>query len=150
MLATSKNVLFPGHKHRVLMTLHFNHHPCWHSGDNQSAGSSLPGVSRWLWPGNKTFLDVASMVVTWWIVACLCTCILSVNICQLLYLSPASRVSDGWPEKDKVWIFCAGVNGSSRPFSGSPIKHKVKVKAVFLYCYPDYLRCPAIQMGRAI
>ena len=27
-------------------------------------------VSRWLWPGNRTFLEVASMVViTWWIVA---------------------------------------------------------------------------------
>ena len=26
-------------------------------------------VSRWLWPGNKTFLEVAIMVVTWWIVA---------------------------------------------------------------------------------
>ena len=24
-------------------------------------------VSRWLWPGNGTFLEVASMVVTWWI-----------------------------------------------------------------------------------
>ena len=26
-------------------------------------------VSRWLGPGNRTFLEVASMVVTWWIVA---------------------------------------------------------------------------------
>ena len=26
-------------------------------------------VSRWLWPGNRTFLEVASMVVAWWIVA---------------------------------------------------------------------------------
>ena len=25
-------------------------------------------VSRWLWPGNGTFLEVACMVVTWWIV----------------------------------------------------------------------------------
>ena len=25
-------------------------------------------VSRWLWPGNGTFLEVTSMVVTWWIV----------------------------------------------------------------------------------
>ena len=30
---------------------------------------SVPVVSRWLWPGNRTFLEVASMVVTWWIVA---------------------------------------------------------------------------------
>ena len=26
-------------------------------------------VSKWLWPGNRTLLEVASMVVTWWIVA---------------------------------------------------------------------------------
>ena len=25
-------------------------------------------VSRWLEPGNRTFLEVASMIVTWWIV----------------------------------------------------------------------------------
>ena len=31
--------------------------------------SSAPVVSRWLGPGNRTFLEVASMVVTWWIVA---------------------------------------------------------------------------------
>ena len=41
----------------------------WHSGDNQSGGSSALVVSRWLWPGNKTFLEVASMVVTWWVLA---------------------------------------------------------------------------------
>ena len=46
------------------MTLHFTH---WRSGDNQ-CGSSVPVVSRWLWPGNRTFLEVASMVVTWGIV----------------------------------------------------------------------------------
>ena len=26
-------------------------------------------VSRWFRPGNRTFLEVASMVVTWWVVA---------------------------------------------------------------------------------
>ena len=25
-------------------------------------------VSRWLWPGNRTLLEVSSIVVTWWIV----------------------------------------------------------------------------------
>ena len=39
------------------------------SGDNQCAGSSAPLVSRWLGPGNRTFLEVASMAVSWWIVA---------------------------------------------------------------------------------
>ena len=48
------------------MTLHFDYHPCWCSGENQSVESSLPVVSRWLWPGNRIFLKVASMVVTWY------------------------------------------------------------------------------------
>ena len=30
-------------------------------------------VSKWLWPGNRTFIEVASMVVTWWTVAFLCS-----------------------------------------------------------------------------
>ena len=55
------------------MTLHFNYHPHWSLGDNQSIRSSAPVVSRCLWPGNKTFLEVASMVVTWWIVVCSCS-----------------------------------------------------------------------------
>ena len=37
--------------------------------DNQSVESSVPVVSRWLWPENRTFWEVASTVVTWWIVA---------------------------------------------------------------------------------
>ena len=55
------------------MTLHFNYHTRWHSGDNQSVESSALVVSRWLWPGSRTFLEVASMVVSWWIVAFLCS-----------------------------------------------------------------------------
>ena len=53
----------------VLKTLHSNHRPSWCSGNNQSIGSSVLVVNSWLWPGYKTFLEVASMVVTWWIVA---------------------------------------------------------------------------------
>ena len=45
------------------MTWHFDYSP------PASEGSSVLMVSRWLWPGNLTFLEVASMVVTWWIVA---------------------------------------------------------------------------------
>ena len=41
----------------------------WRSGNNQSDGSSVPVVSRWLSPDNRTFLEVHSVVVTWWIVA---------------------------------------------------------------------------------
>ena len=30
-------------------------------------------VSRWLWPGNRTFFEVATMVVTWWIAVFWCS-----------------------------------------------------------------------------
>ena len=51
------------------MTFHFTDHPLWGSGNNQSVRSSVPVVSRWLSPGNRTsFLEVAGMVATWWIV----------------------------------------------------------------------------------
>ena len=36
------------------MTRHFNYHP---------------SASRWLWPGKRTFVEVDSMVVSWWIMA---------------------------------------------------------------------------------
>ena len=42
----------------------------WRSDDNQGVRSSVPVISRWLWPGNETFLEEASMV-TWWVVASL-------------------------------------------------------------------------------
>ena len=71
-VSTSKNVLFPGHSHLltppVLMIWHLNYHPSASKGNNWSEGSSAPVVSRWLGPGNRTFLEVESMVVTWWIV----------------------------------------------------------------------------------
>ena len=51
------------------MTLRFTYHLCWRSGSNQSVRLSTPVVSSLLWPGSSTFLDMASMVVTWWIVA---------------------------------------------------------------------------------
>ena len=76
---------------QVLMTLHFNyHHPniqrvglnifywsiqkdqTWQNCDVSlllNVGSSAPLVSKWLWPGNRTFLEVDSMVVSLWIVA---------------------------------------------------------------------------------
>ena len=43
---------------------------CWRSGNNESFGSSAPVISRWLGPGNRTFLEVDSMVITWWILVC--------------------------------------------------------------------------------
>ena len=45
-------------------------------GDNQNVGSSTLMVNRQLGPGNRTFLQVASMVVTWWILAfCIVICL---------------------------------------------------------------------------
>ena len=76
MLVTSKNVLFPGHNHLLTtgagnhwMTLHFDYRLSASEHDSKCEGSSSPVVSRWLGPGNRTFLEVDSMVVTWWIVA---------------------------------------------------------------------------------
>ena len=54
------------------MTLHFNYHPRQRLVDNWSVRSLAPVVSRWLWSGNRTFLEVASMMVSLWIVAFLC------------------------------------------------------------------------------
>ena len=56
------------------------------SGDNQSVRSSASVVSRRLGPGNMTFLEVVSMVVTPWIVAFL-------RSAPLPYYLPFSRAS---------------------------------------------------------
>ena len=65
MLATSKNVLFPGPNH--LLTNGADD-PMLKYCPSTSEGSSAPVVSRWLGPRNRTFFRVASTVVTWWIV----------------------------------------------------------------------------------
>ena len=64
MLSTSTNILFPGANHR-----------CWWPPTliiTLAGAWALIKVSghqnRWLWPRKRTFLEVASMVVTWWIV----------------------------------------------------------------------------------
>ena len=67
MLATSKNVLFPGN----------NHLQTTGTGDPSYAGAQVmikvSGHQYWWLAGGysleRTFLEVASMVVTWWIVA---------------------------------------------------------------------------------
>ena len=64
MLSSSNNVLFPGH----------NHLPTTSTDDpSLTATQAIIKVSGrqywWLRPGNMTFLEVASTVVTWWIVA---------------------------------------------------------------------------------
>ena len=69
MWATSKKVLFPGHNHLLTTGTDDPSLDRWCSGYNQTAESSVPVVSRRLWPGNRTFSEVVSIVVTWWIVA---------------------------------------------------------------------------------
>ena len=58
MQAISKNVLFPGHNH--LLTTSADDPKLW-----------LPPEHHW--PGNKAFLEVTGMLVTWWIVDFLCS-----------------------------------------------------------------------------
>ena len=49
----------------------------WHSGDNQRVRSSVLVVSKRLWPGNGTFLEVAIMVA----IRCIVAFLRSVEIC---------------------------------------------------------------------
>ena len=69
MLATSKSVLFAGHNHRYWWPF-----TGWCSGDYQRVESSVLVVGRWLWSGNRTFLELASVVVIWWIMAFFAQC----------------------------------------------------------------------------
>ena len=105
MLATSKTVLFPGHNYllttgTVLMIWHFNYHPHQCSGNNQSVTSSVPVVYIRLWPRNRTFLEEASMVVTWWIVAFSP----SVYFCFSFIICPVKAISIGHVHWDSSGI----------------------------------------------
>ena len=96
MLATSETVLFPGHNH--LLTTGTD--DC--SGNNQSVWPSVLLVSRWLGPWNRTFLEVASMVVTWWIVAfCSVKTYIKVQkMCQKL--STRTKMNHTLPESKSI------------------------------------------------
>ena len=65
MLSTSENVLFPGHNHPA------NHRYWW--PDTLITTWALVSSHRWLagwsWLRNRTFLEVDSMAISWWIVA---------------------------------------------------------------------------------
>ena len=73
MLATSKNILFPGPNHQCWwpFTLIFTLAPSlvlgWQSNCWVISTDGLQVVRTW----KRTFLEVGSMVVTWWIVATL-------------------------------------------------------------------------------
>ena len=90
MLATSKNVLFPSHNH--LLTTGTDGRTLWLPPERQR-GSSVLVVSRWLWPGNRTFWEVVSMVVTWWTVA----------FCSVLLLYPKQQ---GWHKAACLFVWC--------------------------------------------
>ena len=75
MLATSKNVLFPGHNH--LLTTR--------TDDPSLAGAraiiKVSGHQYWWLAGkNRTFLEVASMEVIWWIVIFFAQCRMSIML----------------------------------------------------------------------
>ena len=65
---TSKNVPFKGHNH--LLTTGTDDPTLCLSPECQQV-SSVPVINKRLWPGNRTFLEVASMAVSCWIVALL-------------------------------------------------------------------------------
>ena len=88
MLATSKNVLFPGHNH--LLTTGADDLTLWLSPKHQQEKGHVLVVSRWLWPGNRTFLEVASMVVSWCIAA----------------FVPWDCIGLLWPTIQNVWVLC--------------------------------------------
>ena len=90
------------------MTLLFNYHLHWHLGNNQSVKSSVAVVSRWLWPGKRTFLKVFSMVIAWWIVA-FCTVLRKVITPVDIFLSERMK---GWREE----MSCTEIEGSTMEF----------------------------------
>ena len=97
MLPTSKHVLFPGHNH--LLTTSAND---WHFDYRPS--TSEWSVIRWLWPGNRTILEVDSMVVSCWIVAflrCVNSCSNSCHGSKMYFTinqvqSRRAKVSQDW------------------------------------------------------
>ena len=68
MLSTVKNALFLGHSH-PLTTYTANTSLSGARAIVKVSGLSVSVVSRWLRQRTRIFLEVASMVVTWWIVA---------------------------------------------------------------------------------
>ena len=97
MLATSRNVLFPGYNH--LLTIDADDPSLVGARVIISVGSSAPMVSRRLWPGNRACLEVASMVVSWWVVAFLCSArslyIISKKM-HIIYVHMTISIICGW------------------------------------------------------
>ena len=83
-----KNVLFPDPNH--LLTTGTDDSSLTGARAIISVGSSAPVVSRWIRPGNRTFLEVASVVITWWIVAFLSG---AMSLQSLLMTSPVSMMA---------------------------------------------------------
>ena len=69
-------------------------------------------VSRWLWPGNRTFLEVDSMVVTWWIVA-FWRCVCVYNMCVINRRLHSLRLRSCLPQKScYYWYIGKGKNNA--------------------------------------
>ena len=83
----------------------------WHSVDNQSVGSSVPVVSRWLWPRNRIFLEVASMVVTRWIAAFLHSDIWSFMTLRWIGIATNTKLNC------LAWYFKHLISASGRTFN---------------------------------
>ena len=58
-----------------------------------SEGSSILVVSRWLWPRNRTLLEVASMVFTWWILFYCAVLLGLAYMVSIYFFSPTCYVS---------------------------------------------------------
>ena len=84
-------------------------------------------VGRWLWPGNRTFLEVASLVVTWWIAAFLCSATLSSDQLNLLGYS-------------RVWVEEINPLGTDRVVVRPP-RHILRWKQVAINQRSSYRRC---------
>ena len=110
--------------HQYWMTWHLAYRPSTSKGDNWSEGSSAPVASRWLWPINRTCLEVASMVVTWWKMAFWCGAYHAINriwLCvrdlfkqgkplhniafQITLCTTASRTDDTHSVINTMWQF---------------------------------------------
>ena len=90
ILATSKNVLFPGHNH-LLITGAAN--PTLLPERQQVKGHHYWWLVSAYDPGSMTFLKVASMVVNWWIVAFLPSGRGQLKKCEMVYITVVYSVN---------------------------------------------------------
>ena len=118
-LVTSKNVLFPG-RNCLLATSTDDPLLCWWLGDNQNVGS-LDQLLTGGYDLEDNIIEVAIMVVTWWIVGCFCTVII---VTGAWHVMAPSRVTNML-----FWLYC------------SPNAHLQLEAVSSRYCYLDFPNC---------